>query len=149
MPADVKAKHTDVNAQLAAIEKQRPKLLPMALAIGERGRVAQPSFFLFRGSADSPGSQVTPGVLSVVSETEWTFSQPPPNATSSGAGAAGEWLTWKDNPLTARVMVNRMWQHHFGEGIARTPGNFGKMAPALASGIARLAALEFVDRAGA
>ena len=38
-----------------------------------------------------------------------------------------EWLASSENPLTARVMVNRIWQHHFGEGIVRTPNNFGKM----------------------
>ena len=38
-----------------------------------------------------------------------------------------EWVASPDNPLTARVMVNRLWQHHFGEGIVRTPSNFGKM----------------------
>ena len=47
-------------------------------------------------------------------------------------------------------MVNRIWQHHFGEGIVRTPSNFGKMGErAVASGTARLARLEFVERAGA
>jgi hypothetical protein len=37
-----------------------------------------------------------------------------------------EWIASEENPLTARVMVNRIWQHHFGEGIVRTPSNFGK-----------------------
>ena len=38
-----------------------------------------------------------------------------------------EWIASPANPLTARVMVNRIWQHHFGEGIVRTPNNFGKL----------------------
>jgi mono/diheme cytochrome c family protein len=148
MPADVKAKHEDVKTQIAAIEKQRPRPFPTALAIGERGRVPQPSFFLHRGSPDAPGSQMTPGVLSVVSETEWKFPEPPANATSSWRRRGlAEWLVWKGNPLTARVMVNRMWQHHFGEGIARNPGNFGKMGeqpshPQLLDWLS----LEFIDR---
>jgi mono/diheme cytochrome c family protein len=147
MPADVKATHDEVKTQIAAIEKQRPRSLPTALAIGERGRVAQPSFFLHRGSPDAQGSQMTPGVLSVVSEN-WTFPEPPANATSSWRRRGlAEWLVWKGNPLTARVMVNRMWQHHFGEGIARNPGNFGKMGerpshPELLDWLA----LEFMDR---
>jgi mono/diheme cytochrome c family protein len=128
MPAEVKAKHDEVKAKLAALDAEKPKPLPTALTIGERGRVPQPSFFLHRGSPDAPGSQMTPGVLSVVSEEEWPFPEPPADATSSWRRRGlAEWLTWKGNPLTARVMVNRLWQHHFGEGIARNPGNFGKM----------------------
>jgi mono/diheme cytochrome c family protein len=128
MPDDVKAKHADLSAQIAALEAKRPAPFATAQAIGERGRVPQPSFFLHRGSPDNPGSQVAPGVLSVVSETEWPFPEPPADATSSWRRRGlAEWLVWKDNPLTARVMVNRLWQHHFGEGIVRTPGNLGKL----------------------
>jgi hypothetical protein len=148
MPPDVKAKHDDVKAKIAELDKQRPRPLPTALSIGERGRVPQPSYFLHRGSPDSPGSPMTPGVLSVVSEKEWTFPEPPPNARSSyRRRGLAEWLAWKGNPLTARVMVNRMWMHHFGEGIVRTPGNLGKMGerpshPELLDWLA----LEFIDR---
>ncbi len=45
----------------------------------------------------------------------------------SGRLQLAEWIASKENPLTARVMVNRIWQHHFGEGIVRTPNNFGKL----------------------
>ena len=38
-----------------------------------------------------------------------------------------QWITRPEHPLTARVMVNRLWQHHFGEGIVRTPNNYGKL----------------------
>ena len=148
MPADVKTKHADVKAQIAALDQQKPRPLPTSLSIGERGRAPAPTYFLHRGSQDSPGSQMTPGVLSVVSETEWTFPDPPPDAKSSYRRRGfAEWLTWKQNPLTARVMVNRLWQHHFGEGIVRTPSNFGKMGerpshPELLDWLA----LEFVDK---
>jgi len=45
----------------------------------------------------------------------------------SGRKQLADWIASPDNPLTARVMVNRIWQHHFGEGIVRTPNNFGKL----------------------
>ncbi len=148
MPADVKAKHNEIKAQISALDKQKPRPMPTALAIGERGRVPAPSYFLHRGSPDSPGSQMTPGVLSVATATEWSFPEAPPDAKSSyRRRGLAEWLVSKDNPLTARVMVNRIWQHHFGEGIVRTPSNFGKMGerpshPELLDWLA----LEFIDK---
>ena len=148
MPAEVKAQHADVKGQISVLDKQRPRALPTALAIGERTRTPQPTFFLHRGSPDSPGSEMTPGVLSVTSETEWTFEPPPADAKSSWRRRGlAEWLVSKDNPLTARVMMNRLWQHHFGEGIVRTPSNFGKMGEKpLHPELLDWLAIEFVER---
>jgi hypothetical protein len=50
-----------------------------------------------------------------------------PHIHGSGRMELARWIASSANPLTARVMVNRIWQHHFGEGIVRTPGNFGKL----------------------
>ncbi len=128
MPAGAKEKHAALKAEIDALEKQKPRRLPTARAIGERGRVPAEVFFLHRGSPDARGSVMKPGVLSVASRTEWTFAEPPPDAKSSWRRRGfAEWLVSKDNPLTSRVMVNRLWQHHFGEGIVRTPSSFGKM----------------------
>ena len=90
---------------------------------------------------------MNPGVLTVAARTEPRFSEPPPEArTSRRRRQFAEWIAAKDNPLTARVMVNRIWQHHFGEGIVRTPSNFGKtgMLPSHPALLDWLAA-EFVD----
>jgi hypothetical protein len=48
------------------------------------------------------------------------------DAKSSGRLALAQWIADPANPLTARVMVNRIWKHHFGTGLVRTPDNFGK-----------------------
>jgi hypothetical protein len=88
------------------------------------------------------------GILSVANPGEYAFPTPPADAKSTWRRRGfAEWLTSPENPLPARVMVNRIWQHHFGEGIVRTPSNFGKMGeqplhPELLDWLAR----EFVAR---
>ncbi|HEU4386465.1 MAG TPA: PSD1 and planctomycete cytochrome C domain-containing protein [Blastocatellia bacterium] len=128
MSSDDLIRHKDLTNRIAEVEKQKPPPYATARAIGEEGREPRPSYFLNHGSIDSKGPAMTPGVLSVVSETEYAFPRPPDTARSSWRRRGlAEWLVSRDNPLTARVMVNRIWQHHFGEGIVRTPSNFGQM----------------------
>src|SRR5207302_7406270 len=78
-------------------------------------------------SPDARGSLMPPGTLTVATNGEYAFPQPPADAKSSWRRRGlADWIASPENPLTARVMVNRIWQHHFGEGIVRTPSNFGK-----------------------
>ncbi len=147
MTEDDRRKHKELTDQLEVLDKQRPKPYQTARAIGEDGTKAIPSYFLHRGSPDTRGPLMTPGVLSVVSP-DYEFPAPPANAKSSWRRRGlAEWLVALQNPLTARVMVNRIWQHHFGEGIVRTPSNFGKMGerpshPELLDWLA----VEFIER---
>ncbi len=148
MPADERARHEQIVEKIAALERQKPKPYPTALAISDAGREPRPSYFLHRGSLDTKGSLMSPGVLTVAAWKEPEFPPPPPDAnTTYRRRGFAEWLVSPENPLTARVMVNRIWQHHFGEGIVRTPSSFGKMGdspshPELLDWLA----LEFVDR---
>jgi len=90
---------------------------------------------------------MTPGVLSVIN-ADYVFPAPPANAKSSWRRRGlAEWLVGRTNPLTARVMANRIWQHHFGEGIVRTPSNFGKMGERPSNlELLDWLAMEFVDK---
>ena len=148
MTADERAKHQALTDHIDALEKQKPKPYATVLAIADSGREARPSFFLHRGSIDAKGSQMTPGVLSVAAWNDYTFPPPPSDATSTYRRRGfAEWLIAPENPLTARVMVNRIWQHHFGEGIVRTPSSFGKMGdPPSHPELLDWLAVEFIER---
>ena len=149
MSADDKRKHQEFVERIRALEKQKPKPYPAARAIGESGSKPGPTYFLHRGAVDAKGPLVTPGGLSVITETDYEFPSPPPNAKSSyRRRGLAEWLTSRRHPLTARVMVNRIWQHHFGEGIVRTPSNFGKLGePPSHPELLDWLAVEFMDGA--
>ncbi|MGN6385693.1 MAG: DUF1553 domain-containing protein, partial [Verrucomicrobiota bacterium] len=75
-----------------------------------------------RGRYDRPGTLVSRHFPTVLGGGE-----PLQNVEGSGRLQLAEWIASTNNPLPARVMVNRIWQHHFGEGIVRTPNNYGKL----------------------
>lgn len=146
MSATDKQRHEELTAQIKDLESKKPKPFATTRAISEKSRVASPTWFLHRGNVESRGPAMDPGTLSVLGD--FKFPEPPANATSTWRRRGlAEWLTRRDNPLTARVMVNRIWQHHFGEGIVRTPSNFGKLGePPSHPELLDWLALEFIDR---
>jgi len=109
---------------------------------------APPSYFLIRGDPFSPGSQTQPGFLSVATYGDPPTAIPRPDGRTSGRRLAlANWITSEENPLTARVIVNRIWHHHFGRGIVRTLDNLGKMGDAPTHPeLLDWLAIEFVDR---
>jgi mono/diheme cytochrome c family protein len=86
---------------------------------------------LQRGSVEAPGPRVSPGFLSILcAPGDDCTAHPSSHRVGSTSGyrlALAEWLTSPDQPLTARVIVNRLWQGHFGAGIVATADNFGEM----------------------
>jgi hypothetical protein len=85
---------------------------------------------LTRGSLESPGDAVTPGVLSAMTLSRSDYAptaSPIPDTTAGRRLALARWIASSENTFTARVIVNRVWQQHFGKGLVATPNNFGKM----------------------
>ena len=109
---------------------------------------APPSYFLIRGDPFSPGSEMSPGFLSVATYGDPPTAIPRPDGRTSGRRLAlAEWIASRDNPLTARVIVNRVWHHHFGRGIVRTLDNLGRMSdPPTHPELLDWLAVEFMDR---
>ena len=107
-------------------ELQRSSATPTALCVSERGPTPPDTFVMIRGSAHSPGDKVEPGFLEVITPGDAVVPSPAPGAKSSGRRTVlADWIASERNPLTARVMVNRIWQYHFGRGIVRSSSNFG------------------------
>jgi hypothetical protein len=80
-------------------------------------------------SEPGKGALIEPGFLSVITGGGPAKIPPPANGrlSSGRRRALAEWIASPENPLTARVMVNRLWHHHFGRGLVTTPSNFGRM----------------------
>jgi len=117
---EAKDRLVKLRAQGAELRKTSPAEPDMASAVEENDPVHQKVFI--RGDYNSPGEDAPKTVPVILAR----YAQPPPAFRGSGRRELAEWLARPENPMTARVMVNRLWQWHFGEGLVRTPDNFGK-----------------------
>ncbi|HEY7157497.1 MAG TPA: PSD1 and planctomycete cytochrome C domain-containing protein [Gemmataceae bacterium] len=87
-----------------------------------------PITYLFhRGDPGQPKQALSPGSLTILDSLSLAIAKPPESPTTGRRLALARWLTDPRQPLTARVLVNRVWMHHFGRGIVGTPGDFGKL----------------------
>jgi hypothetical protein len=111
--------------EMKELARSLPPALPTASGMTDEGPKAPPVRLLFKGNFTSPTEEVAPGFPSVFDGTLPAFEEHPAPATSGRRKALADWLTRPDHPLTARVMVNRLWQNHFGRGIVTTPSDFG------------------------
>lgn len=121
-----KAKQQKIAEAIKAIESQK-RVFPEIRAFYDLPGDAKTPL-LKRGDYTQPGAEVTPGVLRVLAnQAAFAVPERARDARTSGRRLAfAKWLTRPDHPLTARVLVNRLWLHHFGVGLVATPDNFGK-----------------------
>ncbi len=120
MPPDVAAKYTELTKKLNQ-EARRPEDLPAFWTVEVDGkRETEKSYILTSGDVERPekNHEVQPG---------WAFAPEQIDFKNGRIDAFAEWLTAPENPLFARVAVNRLWQWHFGEGLQKTSSDFGKL----------------------
>lgn len=126
------AKRTEVDAQqLAALTKKIAEFEQLIAGIPEPARIyatlteTPPAIHVLqRGNPEQPGDEVSPGAIACVSALSATFGDRE-TPESQRRIALANWITSPENPLTRRVIVNRLWHHHFGTGLVDTPSDFG------------------------
>jgi hypothetical protein len=116
-----------LKADLAKFDSIKPAPEPVAQAMIDNGRESPKTHVLAVGVYDAYKEEVQPGFLSILDPGPAQIV-PPADLNSTGRRTSlANWLASAENPLTARVMVNRIWHYHFGRGIVGTPSDFGVM----------------------
>jgi hypothetical protein len=124
---DFKTELESTNKSIAQ-EKKKLRDKPQIRALYEMGGDPSPAYLLRRGDAQSIGEAVRPNTPSVLRAGLTPYKVTPPWNDASGRRLAlARWLVQPNHPLTSRVIVNRIWMHHFGRGIVASPANFGKI----------------------
>jgi hypothetical protein len=127
LKGDSAARYAELKKQLAEFDSIKPAALPDGQYMIDIGTVAPPTYVHTRGDPYAKGEEVHPGFLSILDSSDAKITPLPALNSTGRRSALAAWLTDTKNPLPARVMVNQMWQYHFGTGIVATPGDFGRM----------------------
>jgi len=117
----VRARYVSLHAELKKLDHLKPKPLPEAFVATDVGAVAPPTILKTRRGEQ----EVAPGFLTLLEPGDLKLE--PMSASTGRRSALAQWITRPDNRLSTRVMVNRVWQYHFGRGIVGTSSDFGHL----------------------
>ncbi len=122
-----KKRFEELEAELEKFAHLKPKDIDRGIGMIDVNDNPPPTHVLGGGLYTNPGEEVQPGFLSILDPGTARIEKPAHLPSTGRRTALAKWLTDLENPLTGRVMVNRIWHHHFGKGIVATPGDFGVM----------------------
>ena len=127
LKGESKERFAELEVQLEELAYLKPDDIDRGTGIVDINDAPPPTHVLGTGLYTRPGDEVQPGFLSILDPGPAVVREPAKAGSTGRRSALADWLADPSNPLTARVMVNRIWHHHFGRGIVATPGDFGMM----------------------
>ena len=130
LTAEERQKRSHLDEEIKAAKGSLAKATERLLVFAAVPRQPGPTHRLARGDAAKPREVIAPGALAVIAKPNGSLGLKPDSPEGARRAALAAWIAHADNPLTARVIVNRVWQWHFGKGIVDTPNDFGAMGGA-------------------
>jgi hypothetical protein len=124
LEGDAKTLHAELEKQITHINSARREFTTGLLMTDQETRPAE-TRILVLGDHKRLGQPVVPGFLSILDPNPAVIPKPANPKTLGRRLALARWIASPENPLTARVFVNRLWQQHFGQGLVDTPNDFG------------------------
>ena len=119
-----KKQNTGLTKQIDELKKQK-RAFTLALLMTDNAEKVGVTKILFQGNHKDPRDPVVPGFISALDPNPAEIHKPRNAKTTGRRLTLADWITSTNNPLTARVFVNRIWQQHFGKGLVATPNDFG------------------------
>jgi hypothetical protein len=116
--------YVTVDGEVSRLQSELARLRRPPLTYAVSPKTPGPTSLLKRGDVEKPGDLMAAGSPAVVKGPD-PVSLPADAPDADRRRAFAEWVVHHDNPLTWRIIVNRVWQHHFGDGLVRTPNDFG------------------------
>ncbi len=127
LKGEARKKYAELTMALKPFSSLDPGEAPIGIGMHDVSKQAPETRILYGGNYDAPQEVVEPGFLSILEAAPAKIAPPNGLDTTGRRTALANWLASADNPLTARVMVNRIWHYHFGQGLAPEPSDFGLM----------------------
>ena len=146
MSDEERSRHENMSTRLASLEGERVLIREPAKVFAAIVKKPEPTYVLQRGDPSRKGELVSVGALASVSTLDPDFGLSPDASEAERRRRLATWITHRDNPLFARVIVNRVWHYHFGRGFVDNPNDLGFNGgqPSHPELVDRLA-LEFID----